>query len=170
MACGGKPLLLKNPSNTARIPFLLSMFPNARFIHIYRNPYEIFFSCRKMLLSLCEIMHLQHYTTPQIEALLIENYTKLMHRYFEDRKQINKNQLVEIRYETFLESPLEHLQSVYDQLQLPGFEAAKPDLAEYIQSQREYKKNRFDFDPAILERLQREWQFTIDEWGYSIPQ
>src|SRR5258706_5162581 len=37
---GGRPLVLKNPVNTARIRLLLEMFPNARVVHIHRSPYD----------------------------------------------------------------------------------------------------------------------------------
>jgi len=38
----GKRLIVKNPANSARIKILLELFPHARFIHIYRNPYIVF--------------------------------------------------------------------------------------------------------------------------------
>ena len=39
---GGKRLVLKNPVNTARVEAVLRVFPRAKFIHIYRNPYVVF--------------------------------------------------------------------------------------------------------------------------------
>ena len=33
-----RSLLLKSPPHTARIRLLLEMFPNARFVHILRDP------------------------------------------------------------------------------------------------------------------------------------
>jgi hypothetical protein len=36
-----KPLLLKSPVHTARIPLLLKLFPRARFVYLHRNPYEV---------------------------------------------------------------------------------------------------------------------------------
>jgi omega-hydroxy-beta-dihydromenaquinone-9 sulfotransferase len=33
-----RPLVLKSPPHTARIRLLLGLFPNARFVHIHRNP------------------------------------------------------------------------------------------------------------------------------------
>ncbi|MHA1758336.1 MAG: sulfotransferase, partial [Promethearchaeota archaeon] len=41
---GGRQLILKNPVNTARVKLLLDMFLEAKFIHIYRNPYVVFAS------------------------------------------------------------------------------------------------------------------------------
>ena len=43
---GRVQFLSKNPPNTARIKVLLEMFPNAKFIHIHRNPVEVFLSTR----------------------------------------------------------------------------------------------------------------------------
>ena len=36
-----KPLVIKNPHNTGRIKGLLDLYPNAKFIHIYRDPYNV---------------------------------------------------------------------------------------------------------------------------------
>jgi hypothetical protein len=43
-----KRLILKSPSHTARVRLLLELFPGARFIHISRNPYEIYSSTHKL--------------------------------------------------------------------------------------------------------------------------
>jgi len=43
-----KQLILKNPSNTGRIKDLLKLYPNAKFIHIHRNPYNVFASTLNM--------------------------------------------------------------------------------------------------------------------------
>src|SRR6185503_9923340 len=34
----GKPLIVKSPTHTGRIKLLLEMFPDARFVHIHRDP------------------------------------------------------------------------------------------------------------------------------------
>src|SRR5438445_614229 len=34
----GRPLLMKSPPHTARIRLLLELFPDARFVHVYREP------------------------------------------------------------------------------------------------------------------------------------
>jgi hypothetical protein len=40
-----KPLLIKSPVHTARIPLLLRLFPKAKFIYMHRNPYEVRTCC-----------------------------------------------------------------------------------------------------------------------------
>ena len=39
---GNRPLVLKSPAHTGRVRLLLEAFPEARFIHIHRNPYDVF--------------------------------------------------------------------------------------------------------------------------------
>ncbi|MDP1797764.1 MAG: sulfotransferase, partial [Planctomycetaceae bacterium] len=49
-----KPIVLKSPSHTYRIPLLLEMYPQARFIYITRNPYDVYSSTlhlRRMLFA-----------------------------------------------------------------------------------------------------------------------
>ena len=43
-----RPLVLKSPPHTCRIRLLLQMFPRARFVHIHRDPYDVFRSSRLM--------------------------------------------------------------------------------------------------------------------------
>ena len=43
----GRPLLLKSPPHTGRIALLLKMFPDARFVHIHRDPFAVFRSTRR---------------------------------------------------------------------------------------------------------------------------
>ncbi|MGL6096207.1 MAG: sulfotransferase family protein, partial [Fimbriiglobus sp.] len=38
----GKRLVLKSPPHTARVPVLLEMFPDAKFVHIVRDPYVVY--------------------------------------------------------------------------------------------------------------------------------
>ena len=46
----GKQLALKNPANSCRIKLLLKMYPNAKFIYTYRNPYTLFCSMKLPIL------------------------------------------------------------------------------------------------------------------------
>jgi hypothetical protein len=119
-ANGGKRLLLKNPANTARIPTLLELFPNALFIHIYRNPYKVYLSTIKMRNRVLDKLALQNANKEEIEKQVIENYKRLMKSYFEQKELIPKANLVEIRYEDLVRDPIKRVRQIYSKLQLPG--------------------------------------------------
>jgi len=56
---GGQQLILKSPDNTCRVDMLLELFPDAKFIHIYRNPYNVFPSTIGMFNKLFPIFSLE---------------------------------------------------------------------------------------------------------------
>jgi omega-hydroxy-beta-dihydromenaquinone-9 sulfotransferase len=49
----GRRLLLKNPGYTAQIGAIRALWPDARFVHLYRNPYLVFESTRRALGTVC---------------------------------------------------------------------------------------------------------------------
>ncbi len=59
-------LVLKSPPHTARLAALSEMFPEAKFIHLVRNPAEVFPSSVRTWSTLFEVQGCQ---TPRAEAL-----------------------------------------------------------------------------------------------------
>ncbi|MDG6219801.1 MAG: sulfotransferase, partial [Candidatus Thermoplasmatota archaeon] len=71
----GRCLLSKNPSNTARVKLLLDMFPDAKFVHIHRNPYHQYLSMVRFMKTVIPLYCLQ--TPPpfeQVEGHLLDMY------------------------------------------------------------------------------------------------
>ena len=57
---GGERYLSKNPCNIFRIRTLISLFPDARFIFIYRNPYTVVESVYRFVNAILPGSELQH--------------------------------------------------------------------------------------------------------------
>ena len=76
LAMDNKPLLLKNPTNTARIKILLELFPDAKFIHIYRNPYDVFQSTKHLYERTLRITQLQHFSQDETDDNILYFYQK----------------------------------------------------------------------------------------------
>jgi len=169
-ANNGKRLVLKNPANTARIKQLLEMFPDARFIHIYRNPYLVYYSTKKMRTRVLDIFALQKTTAEDIENHVINDYIRLMKRYFEDEDKIPRSQLVEIRYEDLIADPISQMKQIYGKLGLDGFKDSKRFMEQYLGRQAEYKKNVHEIDKEKIEFIGKQWGFAIKRWGYKPPQ
>lgn len=165
----GKRLLSKNPSNTARITTLLELFPQARFIHIYRNPYMVYLSTKKMRHNVLRQLALQDTSEDDIEKHVIHDYIALMERFFEQKKTLTPDQLVEIRYEDFISDPLAQVKQIYQQLKLPGLDHALPEMKKYLKKQSKYKTNVYAIDKKIIDYVDEHWKFTIDHWSYTPP-
>lgn len=166
---GGRPLLLRNTVNTGRVEHLLRLFPDAKFVHIVRSPYTVYPSVMHLYRTLLPLYRLDDYDWPEFEDLLAEMYEGVMKKYLADRSLIPEGRLAEVRFEDLERDPLGELERVYGELALPGWEAARPPMESYLQSLRGYRKNRFDFDPALLRRVEERWGFALREWNYAPP-
>ncbi len=162
-------LLLKNPHNTGRVKELLELFPGARFIFIHRDPYTVFRSTQKLHNRMVSSQLLQHCGQTEIENIILEDNANILRKYLSERMLIPEGNLVEIGFEELENSPLETLEGIYQDLNLEGFEDARPAMLSYLESVKQYKRNTYRPLPnRILNRLHAEWGFWFKEFGYVL--
>ncbi|NEQ98946.1 MAG: sulfotransferase [Cyanothece sp. SIO2G6] len=165
-------LLIKNPVYTTRVQELRSLFPKAKFIHIYRNPYIVFQSTRNFYVKLFRELALQSPATvdlTQLDTLIFACYSRMMTTLQRDIADLSPNQFVELRFETFEQDPIAHVQTIYQQLELNGFETASPYFETYVGDRQTYRKNRYQFSQNDNDRVYEHWQPFIDRWQYTPP-
>jgi len=164
----GRPLLLKSPPHTARIKLLLEMFPEARFVHIHRDPYVVFQSTRRQSLVSMGTMGLQHPDGHDMNAHIIRAYKAMYEAFFEEYELIPAGRFCEISFEDLERDPCGQVKEIYERLGLPGFDAMQPSLRRYVASIANYQKNEYPELPSPLrDEVARAWQLTFDRWGYS---
>jgi len=164
-----RPLVLKSPPHTARIRLLLELFPNAKFIHIHRNPFPVFQSSRRTFQIMIHWHSLQRPEVPDLDDWLIRQYRLMYDAFFEDRSKIPPGHYCEIGFEELEHDPIGEIRRIYQTLNLPDFSVVEPALQKYVNSLAGYKKNTFpELDPNLKTRLRCEWQKCFDEWGYSV--
>lgn len=164
----GKRFLLKNPANSARIKILMEMFPGARFIHIHRNPYKVFASTLHLYLKAQAEWGFNQIRRSDLVEHILETYPLLMHAYFDQRKALSKNQLVEVAFQDLQKAPMETLEDIYIQLGLDGFEEAAPAFNDYLLSVGDYQKNKLELSEADKAIVAQRWKGVFDELGYEI--
>lgn len=164
-----KRLVLKNPNNTARAKQLLELFPNAKFIYIHRNPYQVYLSTKHLHRTVLRDQSLQKITNDQEDDIILENYRSIMKGYLESKKHIPAGQLVEIAFDDLgKENEIEIFKNVYQTLNLGNWEIQEPIIQSYLDSKKNYKKNKFVPIPEhLVKRIQTECAFVFDEYGYS---
>jgi len=166
----GSRFISKNPPHTGRVRQLLELFPNAKFIHIYRNPLVVFISTKKLIESTMPTLQFQEISAGEIEENILWVYERIMRAYLHDRALIPKENLVELRFEDFEKNALPELEHIYRQMNLPGFAEAKPLFRQYIESQKSYEKNKYSLPRATVEKIMQRWKFAMEEWSYSLPE
>jgi uncharacterized protein YozE (UPF0346 family) len=165
----GKRFLSKNPPNTARIPTLLELFPEAKFIHIYRSPYLVYLSTKKMRMRVLDTLALQKSSEKDIEKHVINNYIQLMNSFFKQKEKIKKDRFVEVKYEDLISDPIGQVTHIYEALKLPGLEQALPEMLKYLEQQATYKTNIYTLDETIVKHVDHHWKFAVDRWRYAPP-
>ena len=165
----GNRFLSKNPPNTGRIKVLLEMFPDAKFIHIHRNPIEVFLSTQNFHNKMLPPLQLQQITSEEISVNIQEVYKKIMKDYFKQKEMIPSKNLIEISFEELETKPLETLKNIYSKLNLEGFNEVEPEFKKYISSLKSYKKNKHTIKRQQLDILLNEWGFSMEKLNYSIP-
>jgi len=164
-----KPVLIKNPVYSAHIPRLLEMWPDAKFIHMYRNPYDIYPSTKHFYSSLLQELSLQDYTHIDISQLVLTTYPRLMHTMLRDSAKLPDNQFVQVRFEAFEQQPMDELERIYAQLDIAGFDIAKSRFTQYLDNNKSYKKNAYTRDPNDARLVEEHWFEFIHRWNYDAP-
>jgi omega-hydroxy-beta-dihydromenaquinone-9 sulfotransferase len=160
----GKQLVVKNPANTARIPILLELFPDAKFIHIYRNPYDVYTSMKHFYKKLLPHYRFQDISDRDLEENIFSCYRQLMQRFFDTVDAIPPQNFIEISYEEFDHNEVEVLRRIYTKLAISGFEAAEANFKRYMDTHTNYQKNSYVLDDEVKEKVHQQWGFAIDRW------
>lgn len=159
----------KFPPNTGSIKQLLHMFPNAKFIYIYRNPLDAFRSTVHFFETTHDALKLQPFTRTEIEEMVFELYEMIIRDYESLKTLISPGHLVEIKYEDFEKEPIVGLKEIYETLNLSGFEDSKTAFEAYLESQKRFEKATRKSDPVLEERIAQRLGFAMELYGYNHP-
>lgn len=166
----GKNLLLKSPANTGRLKELYELYPDARFIHIYRDPFQVYRSNERLYEKILPLIGFQKVKNEFIQDHILYAYRNMYKKYLAERSIIPANQLIEISYEDFVASPLEMVKKTYDYLSLGSFDKALPFFREELEAMKDYKTNDYpEMDEASRAKIVKQWGFAFETFGYSHP-
>ncbi|MEO1052012.1 MAG: sulfotransferase [Bacteroidota bacterium] len=162
-----KQLLIRNPAYTTRIKEIKAIFPGAKFIHIYRNPYVLFHSMSNYFRKLFPALAFQDYSHIDTDKFILENYTKMMNKIIEDAKDMQEDEFIEVKYEDLEQQPFQQLEKVYNQLKLKDYDVDLPRFQTYLESISGYKKNAYQQPPEVISMINENWGSFISHWGYE---
>ncbi|UCG27925.1 MAG: sulfotransferase [Bacteroidales bacterium] len=164
---GGSRYISKNPPNTARIPILLDMFPEAKFIYLSRDPYETLVSTYRFCNAFLKTLQLQEFNDTDLWKIVIDTYRSLIERYRRYKSLIPEDQLIEIQYKDLVNQPEHVLDTIFDRF-FPGLPEEKERIIQHIPSLSEHKANTYRFEKDFIRWVNREIGPLIVEQGYSL--
>jgi len=166
---GRSRIILKNPINTGRMLNLLDLFPEAKFVHIIRNPVIVYLSTKKFFSQLFPTLNLELFSDDEISEMILEVYESMMQDYLEDKKQIDPDRLLEIRYEELVEGPIQNLEHIYTKFNYSNFQRLKPVFENYLDSIEGYQIDTYTMSQQELDRIMEHLGFAMKHWNYMMP-
>jgi omega-hydroxy-beta-dihydromenaquinone-9 sulfotransferase len=162
-----KRLVLKSPTHTFRIRSLLELFPEARFIHIVRDPHVVFPSTVNLWQTLYETHGLQTPTFAGLEEQVFATFLRMYRKLDETRSLVDPSRFHELRYEDLVRAPVEEMRKLYDHLGLGDFDLVRLKLESYFAAQREYRTNRYAQPLEVRAKIAARWGEVIRRYGYA---
>jgi hypothetical protein len=162
-----KRLVLKSPPHMARIKVLLEMFPDARFVHIVRDPRVVFPSTVNLWKTLYRTHGLQTPTFAGLDEQVFQTFLRMYNQLEGGRKLLEPARFYELRYEELVHDPMGEMQKAYERLELGEFEAMRPRLAAYLETIKGYETNRYQVTPEERREIDRRWGEVSRRYGYE---
>ncbi len=165
----GKRLIIKSAATTSRISELLEIFPDARFMHIYRNPYETYLSTERLYEKILPMFGFHKVKEEFVEQYIVDSYREYHRKWFAEKELIPRGRLVEFAFEEFIQDPLPHLKDGYQKLGIPLETSTIRAFEEIAAGHSDYKQNKYTSLPENVKRqLISEWEFCFHAWGYPM--
>ncbi len=161
-----KTVVLKNPNHSFRIKVLLNIFPEAKFIHIVRDPYVVYPSSIHLVKSLSRVHSLQRPTFEGLDERVLATYVDLYRKVDEGRELVDPAHFYELRYEDLIADPEGQLHRLYEHLGLGRFEQYRPRLRQYLADHADYKTNSYDLTSEQCKIITERLGEVIDRYGY----
>jgi hypothetical protein len=164
----GRRLVIKSPFHTSRIPVLLECFPDARFVHIVRNPQAVFASTVHMCRAMYRWCSLQTSTLEGLEAGVLDGFVRMAVALERGRRLVPPSRFHELRYEDLVQDPRKELRRLYEGLALGDFAVAAPAVDAYLASRADFRAGGYAPVPDVWRaEVTRRWGPLVRRHGYE---
>ncbi len=162
-----RQLVLKSPPHTGRVAELLHLFPNAKFIHMVRDPRKLYASTLRLWKSLIDIQGMQNLKDDAALKDYIWTCLNRMYDAFERaRPSVPQDRIVDVKYEELIANPEGEVERVYNHLHLGDASKIKQKVAARFQNDKEYKVNEHKIDAQLEAEVLQKWQKYAERYGY----
>jgi omega-hydroxy-beta-dihydromenaquinone-9 sulfotransferase len=161
-----KQLVLKNPFHSFRIKELMEMYPNAKFIHIYRNPLNVVPSTVKMwsIVGSQNTMN-RMWKNPEISDV-IETLDSLLEKVEKDKIHIPQGSFAEIKFEDLEKDVINTLKKAYNEIGLTFSSQFEQKLYAFLKENKDYKKNSYSLQTEEKELISRKLESHFKRLNY----
>ena len=169
----GKPgrLLLKSPGHTFRTRALLEAFPDAAYVWVVRDPVEVFFSNRKMWLSMFQRYALWSWNMFDLDAFLRQAFDSAARCLAYATRELPTEKLAVVDFARLTRAPAATLGAVIHQLRLGNLGQDDAGIKDVAAGKAGYRADAYDGQTlpppvaAVLDRLRMAQQAALTTHG-----
>ena len=166
---GGEQLLMKTPVHIARIRHLLSIFPDALFVHIRRHPRAVLRSKLHAVKLIDEHFNLQPVDPDSQIPRLVDDFSTHAETFLRERELLPAGRLHELTFEDLLDDRVGEIKKLYRTLSLDFSPQTQERLETYIAGLRHYQMNHHDaLPPELLKLFKDRCRHWLDFYDYAI--
>ena len=165
-ATGPGPVLIKNPAHTSRIDAIREVWPDARFVHVVRDPHAVLQSTRRMFADLLDMLALQPHGPAEVERTILETYPRMLDKLTADSAALPPQRFAEVRFEDLERDPLAEVWRLAAQLGLGAPDTVAAGAERHLATVAGYRKRTREVPPEVAETVAAHWGAQLDRWGY----
>ncbi|MEX2358883.1 MAG: sulfotransferase [Pirellulaceae bacterium] len=163
-----KPLILKSPTHTGRIAYLSEMYPQAKFIHIARDPYDVYPSTIRLWQTMDEVQSFQVPKNVDYSEYVFRSFERMYNAYNDGVTQIAPERICQTRYEDMVKDPVGELGRIYSELKLADYDQVRSKIEAATEASKDYKKNEHQLNEATRREVNRRWGHYFEKYGYEM--
>jgi hypothetical protein len=162
----GNWFISKSHSNMARIGILHDMFPDAKFIFLYRDPYKTVESFFRFFHEVLPAIQLQDENGMLSRERLTRVYADMVRQYRDEKHIIPEENLMEIKFEEFSKDPLKALKGIFTRFGILGLEEAMPHFKHYLEDVSQFRQTKYEVTGETIHYVNDFAGDIVDWLGY----
>jgi hypothetical protein len=104
-----------------------------------------------------------------LEEHVLDTFARMYEAFEEDVPRIPAGRFCEVRFEDLVADPVGRLRTIYDCVELEGFDEALPAVREYAARTAGYQPNRYRISAETRDRITARWKGYAEKYGYPVP-
>jgi omega-hydroxy-beta-dihydromenaquinone-9 sulfotransferase len=162
----GKRIVSKNPFNSLRIQTLAKLFPDARFIHIVRNPFDTVPSTIHMWSIVQRQNCLNRNRRRPLAGEVCDVMNFMEEQIGRELNELPSGRCCEVRFEDLEKDPAATLKTLYSCLDLPFTAEFEENIHKFLKEVSGYRKNTFTLSEAERQTIAVKMKDFMSRYRY----
>jgi len=143
--CPGEPWILKHQDHLLSLDVLLTIFPDARIVHIHRHPRQAIASLCSLQSNVMNMWRDVPLSKKQANKIILHRWLVPLQRMMQFRATLDSTRIFDVQYKNLLTNPINTIKQIYD------YFGADPDsntidrMEQWLTENQQHKHGKHDY-------------------------